>query len=255
LPRFWIKAALAVGLVALADWLVFETIPGAGLGIFALSAALALAMPATWRNRTGLAALTAAAFFAALQIERATPLGMLLFALSIGVAALSPRAGLRDDVWRWAQRLIVAGFLSIPGPFRDLGALNKARSRGGPLKLGAVLLAAVVPVVGGIVFFSLFTLANPVIEEALAGLSLPEFDIGRLMFWAVVAFAVRTSLRPWASQRLLALPAKMRPPAVGPAVVTAASVTASLFVFNAVFALQNGLDIAFLWSGAPLHRA
>jgi hypothetical protein len=31
-----------------------------------------------------------------------------------------------------------------------------------------------------------------------------------------------------------------------------ASVTASLVLFNALFGLQNGLDIAFLWSGRPL---
>ena len=30
------------------------------------------------------------------------------------------------------------------------------------------------------------------------------------------------------------------------------SVTLSLIVFNPLFALQNGLDIIFLWSGAPL---
>jgi len=34
--------------------------------------------------------------------------------------------------------------------------------------------------------------------------------------------------------------------------VTTASVTLSLLLFNAIFAVQNGLDLAFLWSGAPL---
>ena len=34
--------------------------------------------------------------------------------------------------------------------------------------------------------------------------------------------------------------------------VTAASITVSLVVFNAIFALQNGLDIAYLWRGAGL---
>jgi hypothetical protein len=34
--------------------------------------------------------------------------------------------------------------------------------------------------------------------------------------------------------------------------VNAASITLSLILFNALFALQNGLDIAFLWSGARL---
>ena len=34
--------------------------------------------------------------------------------------------------------------------------------------------------------------------------------------------------------------------------VPLATLTLSLFTFNAIFAIQNGLDIAFLWSGAAL---
>src|SRR5581483_6319539 len=34
--------------------------------------------------------------------------------------------------------------------------------------------------------------------------------------------------------------------------VNALSVTLSLILFNALFAVENGLDLAFLWSGAPL---
>ena len=34
--------------------------------------------------------------------------------------------------------------------------------------------------------------------------------------------------------------------------VSVASVTLSLILFNSLFALQNGLDLAFLWSGAGL---
>jgi Domain of unknown function (DUF4173) len=111
----------------------------------------------------------------------------------------------------------------------------------------------ILPVVGSIVFLGLFAEANPVIDAALAGVDWPRVDgtlLQRIGFWAAVLIGVWSLLRP---PRIALRPA-------GPGGdwdfelpgVTIASVTLSLIAFNALFALQNGLDIAFLWSGAPL---
>jgi hypothetical protein len=251
---FWTKCGLAVGLVALADGLVYMTPPGAGLGFFALgvTGAAFLAHPPLRRSRLALIALLLAEVFAALQIERATLLGFLLFAVAIGVAVLAPRARVGDDAWQWQQRLVIAALKAFIAPFNDFRQLLKVRARRRTLRVTAILLAAMLPVLGGAVFLSLFAIANPVISQALAALRIPELDFARLTFWGAVGGAAWAVLRPRGLRRTLAAPGlKGEFDLPG---VTTASVTISLLVFNGVFALQNGLDIAYLWSGAPLPR-
>lgn len=248
LPTFWIKAILAVTLVAAADILLFEQRPGLGLGLFTLACVAAL--PAVRASRAAWPALGIAAVLAVVQIERPTVVGALLFVLALSVAALSPRAASGDDVWRWAQRLIAAGFRSLAGPVLDLRRLLKIRARSGPFKVTAVLLAAILPVAGGALFLWLFASANPVISESLATLALPEPDVGRVMFWAFVGLPVWALLRPRGLRRTYAVPG-MEGDLDIPGVTTA-SITVSLVVFNVLFGLQNVLDVAFLWSGAGL---
>jgi hypothetical protein len=93
-----------------------------------------------------------------------------------------------------------------------------------------------------------------VIGDALARLDFwPDFDaltLLRMIFWAATFTGLWSVLRPprfvlwpaWTkASRDISLPG-----------VSIASVTLSLAAFNLIFALQNGLDLAFLWSGAPL---
>jgi hypothetical protein len=248
LPSFWIKAMLAVALVAAADLLLFEERPGLGLGLFAL--ACVAVSPAVRANRAAWPALSVAALLAAVQVERPTPVGSLLFAVAMAVAALAPRAAADGDVWRWAQRLIAAGLKGLVAPLADLRRILKIRGRFRPLKVTAVLLAAILPMLGGAVFLWLFASANPVIAEGLASLRLPEPDLGRMVFWGFVAAPVWGLLRPRGLRRTRAAPG-MEGDLDLPGVTTA-SITVSLVVFNLLFGLQNGLDIAFLWSGAGL---
>jgi hypothetical protein len=108
----------------------------------------------------------------------------------------------------------------------------------------AAMLA--LPLIMTALFVALFAGANPLIEQAISSIRLPS--IGQIFFWLIVLAMVWPSLRPhrWAtSHRIpdaeLTLPGSSTP-----------SVLISLALFNLVFAIENGLDIAFLWSGAPL---
>jgi hypothetical protein len=248
LPSFWIKATLAVALVAAADVLLFEQRPGLGLGLFALGCVAAL--PIVRTSRAAWPALGIAAVLVAVQVDRPTLVGALLFILALAVAALAPRAARGDDAWRWAQRLVMAGLKSLIGPLLDLKRILKVRARSGPLKVTAILLAAILPVLGGAIFLWLFASANPLISEGLATLALPDLDVGRVVFWAVVALPVWALLRPRGLRRTRAAPG-MEGDLDLPGVTTA-SITVSLVVFNALFGLQNALDVTFLWSGAGL---
>jgi len=253
LPTFWIKATLAVALVAAADVLFW---PAEGLGlnfaIFNLAwvVALFLARPNLGRSRLALLAGLVAVVLALLQFERPTPVGWLLFLVALAVAALAPRAGAGDDGWRWAQRLFVGGVKALVGPVIDAQRVLKARARRGPVRIAVMLTGALLPLVGGAIFLALFASANPVIGNALGGWRLPELEPGRLVLWGLVGLAV------WGVLRARGLRRTWRTPGLDGelnlAGVGTASLTASLALFNLIFAVQNGLDVAFLWSGAGL---
>jgi len=251
---FWIKVTAAGLVVGWADWLFWGAEPGgATIGLFLLAWTLAaiIALPALRREPRALIAAALAAGFALLQIENPTPLGVLLFVIALGIAALSCRAGLADDAWRWAQRLMVMAVVGLVGPLLDAIKLLKRRKvRRQPRRLLALIPLLALPVVGGAIFLALFAAANPVISDLLGRLRMPAPDIGRIFFWSVVLVIVWAPLRPRFQRKPLALPVARDDRL--PLGVSVASVTLSLIVFNTLFALQNGLDIAFLWSGAPL---
>ena len=248
---FWTKVAAAVALVSLADILFFQaTGVGATVGVFAL-AWLALAVMThreMRRDRRALLAAGVAAGLAGVLIDQPDLLGWVLFCAALGGAVLLPRTGRFDDAWRWAQRLAWLGLKGLIAPLGDLRRLKKA---GGAPKVHMPRLLAVLalPVAGGAVFLALFATANPVISEALGGFRWPRLNIPRGVFWLVVLVVVWSVFRPRRRRKLLSLPAEVDRKLPG---VTPASVVLSLIVFNALFALQNGLDAAYLWSGAGL---
>ena len=252
---FWLKVLLALAVVALADRVVFEAnAVGLNLAILLAAATLALAItrPAVWRDGLGRWALLAAGLLSLLPAERPSFVGLLLWILAIAVATLSPRAARGDDGFRWFQRLVGAGAKALFLWTKDLRTLLQARARRAPLRLTGVLLAAALPVVGGIVFLELFAAANPVIGRWQSSLQFAALDVGRIIFWLVIAFPLATILRPRGLARPLKTPGiegDLNVPGV-----TAASVTAALAVFNGVFAVQNGLDIAYLWNSAGLPK-
>ena len=244
---FRLKAVLAAGLVAAADLLLFDHEIGANLGLLML-AALAVAVaahPERRRDRRALAAFAVAGGFSLLLIDRPGLIAWCMAVLALGVAVLSPRADGRSDVADWALRLLRAGLMSVPAPVLDI---RRAAARGGrPGAVRRALVAAALPVVGGAVFLGLFVLANPVMEAALAAWRLPPFSLGRLLFWIWMAMIAWALLRSRGARRRFVPVWRSREPGKA-----SASVAISLVVFNGLFALQNGLDLAFLWSGAPL---
>ena len=253
---FLLKLVGALLLVALGDLLFWFHRIGSTMGLFALAVLIValttrIELLRRWPSR--IAAAAALVFALALAIDPG-PLRLLLYLAALTLAALLPRTARFDDAWRWAQRLVVHGLLSAIGPLRDYLILGRARRRRGPLGLRSKAFVLLLPLAGSVLFVTLFAQANPLIGDALARLQFwPEFDaltVLRMIFWAFLFTGLWSVLRPprfvlwpaWTrTSRDIALPG-----------VNVASVTLSLLAFNLIFALQNGLDLAFLWSGAPL---
>jgi hypothetical protein len=249
--RFVGKIGAAVALVALADILFFDQELGWTLGLFAAAwvALGALVLRSTVAPRARQVALLAAALFAAVLVDDPNPLAWCLFWLANASAALLGRVSF-DDAARWMVRLGAHGLYGLSSPFWDARRLARSRAgRGG----GIVALASLValPLVGGTIFTLLFANANPVIAAVFATIEIP--GLGRallhLLLWAFVLVLVWPTLRP----RTFALVARI----VGADPVRLpelprATLTLSLLTFNAIFLVQNLLDIVFLWRGAAL---
>lgn len=246
-----LRAGLAPALALIADALLWEQAPGAGLAVLALALIAAVALTQPQARRHGWPVLIAAAALGLWQLETPSILAWLGFMVCLAVAVLRGRAGRGQGVWTWAQRLAVmaAGLTRSPlRAGRQLGLRRLKRPKGRSLVGLAGLL--VLPVGGGLLFLGLFAAANPLIAEVLSSLRAPSIDAVRVGIWLFLSLAAFALLRPTGLRRPLILEepsGAARLPGVSPA-----SVTLALLVFNALFALQNGLDIAFLWSGAKL---
>lgn len=255
-----VKIAAALAVVALGDGLVFglERFGGcfAAIGL-ALCAALALSRPAVRRDPRALIALGLAAFYAAAFAYDPNPLAFVLYWIAMGLATLLPAAARFGDGWQWFQRLLVHGAKALVGPLADVLRLSRVRRKRGADRalLRRSLPNLVLPILGSLVILLLFAAANPVIDEAIKALQLPEPNertFARIVVAGALFVMAWGVLRPRMARHLLptfngtgdlALPG-----------VSTTSVLLSLIAFNLLFAMQNAMDAAWLWGLMPLPQ-
>lgn len=242
---FLLKIAVVSALVALFDRLFPFEFAGVGSGGFAGAWLIGLLASRSdvRRNRQAWFALAAAGFFAIALCDNPGFLPWVLFWCALSVAALLPKVASFDDAWHWGARLGLHAITGIAKPFIDVRRIW----RGGP---GARAIAAMLalPLAGGALFLFLFAAANPLIEQTLAAIWFPSF--WRVLLWLFVALCLWPSFRPHAA--VMRLAARLPDPEPRLAGTSPLSVLIALMIFNAIFAVQNGLDIAFLWNGGTL---
>lgn len=257
---FLIKLVAVVVLAVLGDVLFWQNRQGGGfLGLFglALITAAILCRPALRRDRRALACLGLAALAALAMVLDPGPVAWCLFWALGGMGVLMPATARFGDAWQWAQRLVLLGLRSGIAPMLDTGRLLRVQRMRGGFRLRGVLPQLALPVLGSVVIIALFANANPVIEQALAlvtPLSWLSPDPLQLLLWAVLIVLAWSLLRPRLPRRLphrlfgtfdgsgdLALPG-----------VNVTSVLLSLITFNLLFAMQNVMDMAWLWGVLPL---
>lgn len=254
------KYVLAILVIAVGDWLFYQRHwGGTGFGLFAAALAIAAmaGRPAIVRDRVALAFWLASLAFVAALIFDPSLLAWGLFGGSLGIAILKPRTGPFDDAWRWFQRLVWQTMTSAILPLLDLARLSRLkatmRARGRPMRalpLRTLASTVALPLIGTAIFLMLFADANPVIRDWLGNQRIDDFAILRPILWALLLLFAWNALRPRLALRLLASfdgTGDVRIPGV-----SVASVTLSLVMFNALFALQNGMDVAWLWGLVPL---
>ena len=255
---FLVKLLALTALVMLADRLFYRAADaGATLGLFVLAvlAVIVALRPEVRRSWPALAAAGAANWFGFWLVADPGPLALLLAWGSLSLVVLLPRAEHFGNGLRWVQRLLLH---SVATPFRpliDFIRLARARRRR-PARLDFRSIASTMtlPLIGTGLFLTLFAAANPLISNLIGEIDPFRAFTGwsplRLIFWLFVGALV------W---RLLSPRLRLRRGRTEPAIdwldlpgISTTSVTISLIAFNILFAMQNGLDLAFLWSGAAL---
>ncbi|WP_161978422.1 DUF4153 domain-containing protein [Sphingomonas oligophenolica] len=249
------RVAVCLVLVGAAETTIDGTDLGAVIGGVAMLLAIltAVVRPALVRVRAARSATIAATLYALVLTEDPSLLGCALFWVAVSLAALLPRRGF-DDAMAWATRLAWHGVTAALSPFRDAARIAILRDRRAPRSRGlrAAATMLVLPVVGGGVFVMLFASANPLIGDAVARIALPDITtvIWRSAVATVVGVATWSTLRPSAqATRFARSPDRIISTALDPRVAT---LIVSLVTFNAIFAVENTLDLVFLWSGAAL---
>jgi hypothetical protein len=164
----------------------------------------------------------------------------------------------------WRRSLLEAAIAPLRGPFQlagDLfGALRQMKQKVPEWLRMRSLIAWIIPLTAFAVVLSLFSSANPLIEHQLMQIDLGflfnHADPRRTMFWIVILSAIW----PLIHRRIRRKPVRESGPST--AIATEPSeldhlfgvqaMLRSLILFNALFALQTGLDLVYLWGGVAL---
>lgn len=219
--------------------------PGLGLALASLSliAVLILTQPAPNRARVTVAALAILAVLPLL--EHRSTLSLLFLYLGTAAAIISLKSG--TPTWRNLTRLLIRAPFSFLRTARDIGGGLPGR-----VAFARTCVAAIVPLSFGILFFSLFALANPLLEAGLNRIAssdaLAMLTLSNLTTLAVTTLILgaATAFRPAAPHPITdthrTAPLWLQPSSIG----------STLIAFNVIFALQTGLDVTYLWGGFTL---
>ncbi|OHV72633.1 DUF4173 domain-containing protein [Ensifer sp. LCM 4579] len=247
-------------LVASADALFFQQPLGINMFLFAIAVTagvlLSASKPLALRSAVALAAV---AFVASVPLLESPSIpGAFLAAFGIAVAALA-RSRLMPQRLTALPSVLLR--FALAAPMRLAGDWNKSRadraSHRQAAKIVPKFIGWLVPGLFTLVFLTLLSFANPLIEQVLSNIDfaaiLALLHPWRLAFWLVAATTVWALLRPRLTRRRRrAARGETGCKAFGDNLFGQAAVFRSLLIFNALFAVQTTLDLVYLWGGADL---
>jgi hypothetical protein len=168
------------------------------------------------------------------------------------VAIRSFQSQLPQDALIWLRESSLWLLIGWVRPWRDWVHLRRHRIRHHYRR--SVNWMSLIPVLLGLVFLGLFSLANPVLGRWLAHLDwhvLKEaFNPGRLLFFLISLWTLWALIRPYRLKRHAAPSTDILPPGVS--LLSPTLCRNSLIAFNLLFLLQTGMDALYLWGGIQL---
>jgi hypothetical protein len=251
---------LAAACVALADWLLWNSKIGISLalflGVLGVVAVVSNGVRVTRHTLIGMAVVLIAALLT--LVEDVNVLSVLVGTLATAMFVTIVTA---REASSWQRDLVEAATMPLRGPFQlagDLfGALQRMKEQSSGWSNAGSLLAWITPLAAFAIFLGLFAAANPVIEYRLIDLrNLVHLDPPRVVFWILVVCvtwsAIHRRIRRMPALRSGPFPIFSAEPSDLDYLFGLHAMSRSLILFNALFALQSGLDLVYLWGGASL---
>jgi len=241
-----------------------EFLAPAGVNVVIFCAALLTAIlcrgGAAWRTWPGRLLLVAIAGLIFALLRNPSALAIAMSGAGLAALAIADRQGWTASAAMSASTLASFGIDALKRPLRDMRSAQRwsrtRREHAGTLwSTGAFAVRWVLPIGLAATFIALFAMANPVIVHWLANLPLPSPMRGVL--WGVVALGAWGLLRARArstspaSDRASADPASAQPTGFE-RFAGWDWMARSLFLFNAIFAVQTSLDLLYLFGRAEL---
>ncbi|ACB96862.1 DUF4153 domain-containing protein [Beijerinckia indica] len=258
----WLKRRLAAGIgcAALADYLFYGESIGLSLVLFfaTLATLVCLLNPIRAARKQQLLAASLLLMGLLAIIEGLAPLSILfglggLIAFALLLSAPANRS--------WVDLLIPMAQMPFLGPFLIISDWREARKQSHfqfMAHRSIDWIGWVVPLSLFIVFLALFSSANPLLEGWLSSIDLYFiFNLSlwtHSFFWAAILCAIWPllhvcKLQPTDPTIRSALPAISSDYG---GLFGDAAILRSLFLFNALFALQTMMDATYLWAGHAL---
>jgi hypothetical protein len=253
----------ATACVALADWLFYGWQIGISLALFfGVLGVVAVASNrgrATRNNQVAMSALFVAGLLPLIEDVNILSVIVSALATALFVIVITTR-----ETLSWQRNLFEAVVTSFRGAFQlagDLFGALRLMKRQTPQWLSLrSLIGWIVPLSVFMIFLALFSSGNPLIEYRLMQIDLRVLfnvlDLQRMAFWLLVLCAIW----PLMLRRIRRIASQA--PESSSTVATESSdfdylfgvqaMLRSLVLFNALFALQTGLDLVYLWGGATL---
>ena len=257
-----IPLVAAAACVALADWLFYGWTMGISLPLFlGVLGVAAITVRRVHATRT-IPIIMGIIFVAGLLalVEEVSTLSVIvgLLATAMFVNVLTT-----PEARSWQRNLFDSVAIPFRGPFQLIGDVIGALRHmklWTPEWLGS-LVAWIVPLSVFAIFLALFASANPLIENRLLKINIQALynllDVWRICFWAMIPCAIWPLLRRRFRRKPASFEFEPRTTATAASsdmdyLLGVQAVTRSLVLFNALFALQSGLDLTYLWGGASL---
>jgi uncharacterized protein DUF4153 len=254
---------LASSLVILADYLFFGQRLGWTAGLFAGSLLMAMVVlnVRLIARRAGFVLFILLAGLCLGMVEEPTDLSIGLFVLGLAALALADEPRLVASAGLWlmgALHFLLTFFFRLPLDFIEMPSWSRGHGAFQWLLRAAQVWIPSLCFAGG--FLLLFALGNPIIANSLEPLQFVENlelpSSSRIWFWVIFLCGTWCFLRAvaFSGEKEQNKPAQSAKPnnEQQNTFLTQEIIVRSMALCNAVFALQNSLDLQYLWAGASL---
>lgn len=247
--------AVLLVLVVLADQVFWDRDLGISVALFALalSAGMIALKSGGTTQREAAIALGFVTLCSVPVVEVVQPLSLMFCGAGVLGVLVWITLGSSPQV-RLIAKTVFEVTLIRPFIFPVDAARDLRRASSG-VDVPSIARATALPLGIGVLFLMLFTVANPLVEQALSHIisidMLSPEQVARALFWIAAACLLWPYLQARAAQTAaLKAPRSFTLPASS--LINPASVRTSLILFNVMFALQTLSDLGFMTGGVTL---